>query len=493
MLAIRNLPRFKAISCGRSHACGISDDGHIYEWHSWCRVAKFLSVPWESHSGGEERVAQICASWDFSALLSSDGVIYFWREPTILEIAQALDSQFDGLPEDRTMDTVYDLDSKDRILRCPDLPGTEHDEDKIIKIACGEEFILCLTTAGKLYKLNISRVPVTERAGQQRILRQLQDHDEELSYREGIAQAFRTKERKWEYLPMFCEPDKLREGLAEALPLSNSSDPVHPKITHISAQYRTFVAYSVESTSEHQQIAKKNSFVFFGKKETTEQDKPEILPNLQNRGVIQVTLGDYHYAALLSNGQVLTWGSYSEGALGLGTSTNPHRKLCAKDGTEEPPQDSGEERYELGTQVPTAVQSFTGTEAYLAARGGAADGPARQESGQAARRYVFSVTAAGWHTGCLAFSLEDEEDEDYGLAVLAKHHHHQHVSPAAQDRQGAGAPSWYNMPLFNSRFPPFRFGLPASFLQGGARLTRQASRDHPQQDHDQHPPSPPQE
>jgi SCF-associated factor 1 len=121
-------------------------------------------------------------------------------------------------------------------------------------------------------------------------LRQLQEHDEELDYRESISQAFRTNERKWEYLPMFCEPDKLRDGLANALTSQDLSNAVQPTITHISAQYRTFVAYSVESPSENQPINKNNSFVFFGKKETTEYSKPEILPNLQNRGVIQLSV-----------------------------------------------------------------------------------------------------------------------------------------------------------------------------------------------------------
>ncbi|PLW08839.1 hypothetical protein PCANC_16604 [Puccinia coronata f. sp. avenae] len=493
MLEVKNLPKFRAISCGRSHACGISDEGEIYEWHSWSRVAKFLSAPWETHSGGTDQdVAQICASWDFSALLSSDGVVYFWREPTVLEVAQALDAQFNGFPEDRTLETVYELDSKDRVLRCPDLPGNEHDGDKIIKIACGEEFIICLTTMGKIYKLDVSRIPATERAAPQRVLPQLQNHDEALLYRESISQAFRTQERQWEYLPMFCEAEKLREGLAEALPSQSTSDTVQPKISHISAQYRTFVAYSVESTSENREIAKKNSFVFFGKKGTTQHDKPEILPSLQNRGVIQVTLGDYHYAALLSNGQVLTWGSYSEGALGLGTSSNPHRKLCPNDsaGDSDSSQDPVDERYELGTQLPAVVPSFSGTDHHLADRVEPVGEPSSQKSIKAARRYVFSVTAAGWHTGCLAFSLEDEKDEDYGLAVLAKNVEYKQVSPAARSdsAQGDSQTSWYGIPFLNrSRFPGFRIGFAGRFMRGGARgglLNREEFRNRrPEDEH----------
>ncbi|KAH9462243.1 hypothetical protein MJO28_002971 [Puccinia striiformis f. sp. tritici] len=478
MLQIRNLPKFKAISAGRSHACGISDEGKIYEWHSWSRVAKFISAPWEHQIGSEidsdQEVTQICASWDFSALLSADGTVYFWREPTVLEIAQALDSQFNGANEDLTVDTVYDLDCKDRILRCPDLPEVGEEKDQITKIACGEEFIICLTTTGKIYKLDISRIPDTEQAGRERILRQLQDHNEELRYRESLTQAFRTRDRRWEYLPKFSEPDQLREALSEALPSSSSNTVhIHPKITHISAQYRTFVAYSVDqNASPDQEISKKNSFVFFGKKHTTEIDGPEILPTLQNRGVIQVTLGDYHYAALLSNGQILSWGSYSEGALGLGNSSNPHRKLHPNEPStiiESGEDRAEEERYEQGTQIPTPVQTFTGTDHYLADR--------VQDTSKVARRYVFSVTAAGWHTGCLAFSLEDHEDHDYGLSVLVKNLESKQVPPIPTST-GSGSEatqnrsSWLDSPLFNR----IRIGFPGRFLQGGQA---HPSRPHP--------------
>ncbi|EFP89949.2 hypothetical protein PGT21_029847 [Puccinia graminis f. sp. tritici] len=498
MLEIKNLPKFKAISCGRSHACGISDEGGIYEWHSWNRVAKLTTVPWETHAGVTEEVAQICASWNFTALLSSDGVIYFWKEPTILEVAQALDSQFNGLPEHDTMETVYDLDSKDRIIRCPDLPGNDHDKDQITKIACGEDFIICLTTTGKIYKLDLSRIADTQRTAPQRVLRQLQQHDEELDYRESIAQAFRTNEREWEYLPMFCEPDKLRDGLANALTLQDSSNAAQPTITHISAQYRTFVAYSVESPSENEPIIKNNSFVFFGGKETTENSKPEILPNLQNRGVIQVTLGDYHYAALLSNGQILTWGSYSGGALGLGNSSNPHRQLCHDDSAAESPGDPVKERYELGTETPTVVQSFSGTTHHLADRIGTGDSSSSQKPRKVARRYVFSVTAAGWHTGCLAFSLDDEDDEDYGLAVLEKDVEFKQASRAAgsssrQDQQDGGRTSWYGLPFINrTRFPSFRIGFAGRFMQGGARgglLNHQGFRDQRERAEQDPPPT----
>lgn len=472
MLRIRNLPQFKAISCGRSHAAGISDDGHIYEWHSWNRVAKLVSAPWEPSPGKRQRVLQICAGWDFSALLSSDGVVYFWREPTVLEVAQALDSQFDNLPQESSTGTVYDFDCSDRVIRCPDLPESEPNQpqfkDSIVKIACGEEFIICLTMNRKIYKLDISQITAPERNGPPRVLRQLQHHDDEMLFRLSIAKAFRDKERKWEYLPYFCEAAKLQEGLVNALPSVDLSDAAQLKITHISAQYRTFVAYSVENPSENQPASKKNSFVFFGMKTTGKDDKPEILPQLQRRGVIQVALGDYHYVALLSNGQVLTWGSYSQGALGLGRSLHPHRRLLMIGASDEPKtEDPDRCEYENGIEEPTAVQSFTGTEHYLAERVVAGNTSWNQTPIKVPPRYVFLVTAAGWHTGCLAFSLEDDEDLDYGLEVL-EHQVRRKTgsgSDSEQDDEEEPPPLMFARPIFSA----FRIGFAGRFMRGGAR------------------------
>jgi SCF-associated factor 1 len=54
---------------------------------------------------------------------------------------------------------------------------------------------------------------------------------------------------------------------------------------------------------------------------TNDESQPKIIPELQNRSVISIVLGDYHHGALTADGQLLTWGKYSHGALGLGVPT----------------------------------------------------------------------------------------------------------------------------------------------------------------------------
>lgn len=70
----------------------------------------------------------------------------------------------------------------------------------------------------------------------------------------------------------------------------------------ISAHYETFVAYSTGSSS----------VVLMGNRESTGESQPTILPELQNKGVISVVLGDYHFGALTATGKLYTWGVYTK-------------------------------------------------------------------------------------------------------------------------------------------------------------------------------------
>jgi len=145
----------------------------------------------------------------------------------------------------------------------------------------------------------------------------------------------------------------------------------------ISAQFQTFVAYSPGSSS----------VVLLGSHDTNADSTPSILPALQNKDVISVVLGDYHYGALTSTGKLLTWGRYSRGALGLGDpgvippgqpggyATEQQRIAAATNGGPYPPDVS----------EPAEV-SFV---------------PARREN-----MFCFAVTAAGWHMGALVMDLQ---------------------------------------------------------------------------------------
>lgn len=126
-----------------------------------------------------------------------------------------------------------------------------------------------------------------------------------------------------------------------------------------------------------------------GSHETEPITEPRVLPGLQNRNVISVVLGDYHFGALTSTGKLLTWGQYSCGALGLGDPTtidpgqpggyrtDQHRQLALQRGGPFPPT----------VTEPTEVRFDHGEK-------------------RRKKRFCFAATSAGWHMGALVIDLE---------------------------------------------------------------------------------------
>lgn len=163
---------------------------------------------------------------------------------------------------------------------------------------------------------------------------------------------------------------------------------------------------------------------------------------------LRVSLGDYHFLALLANGQLLSWGSYSAGALGLGHPRRPHRRLIP-DSTSSV-QQVADPHHETAT--PTVLQSFSGTDGRWEIEG---DGVVMS------RRYVFAVTAAGWHSGCLAFGLDEDEDHDVGVDVLTS------VDEVNGEGSTMGEAREVRHPVLNpnGRFR-FRIGYPGRFMGG---------------------------
>ena len=132
--------------------------------------------------------------------------------------------------------------------------------------------------------------------------------------------------------------------------------------------------------------------VLKGEVETNPETLPIVIPELQNRSVISVVLGDYHFGALTSSGKLLTWGSYSKGALGLGDPC----KLPAGS----PGGFAEEERrvraQSLGHGIPpnVTVPSEVRFDHGLKAEGRVA-------------RYCFAAAASRWNTVALVIDLAD--------------------------------------------------------------------------------------
>lgn len=99
--------------------------------------------------------------------------------------------------------------------------------------------------------------------------------------------------------------------------------------------------------------------------------------------MISVVIGDYHNAALTAEGRLFTWGSYSNGALGLG---DPDR---------------------LPPGAPGGFASLQSHQTSLLPPDVVRPAEVRfDHEGRVNKSFCFAVTAAGWHTGALVIDLE---------------------------------------------------------------------------------------
>lgn len=229
-----------------------------------------------------------------------------------------------------------------RLPSLPPLPALEETdaeprgEIKLVKIAGFDGHIVGLTNKGHVVKFK------------------------------GLDNEQTAAQGRWIYLPKFSEAHALREHSIFSDPESDLKAPESLRITHISANFLTFVAYS-------------NSTVLMGDTDTTEESEPRLIPALQGKNVISIVLGDYHSAALTADGKLYTWGSFSAGALGLG----------------EPEAIFGRSSFasfnieERSVDVPTEVRFDHGIKG-------------RKD------RFCLAVAAAGWHTGALVIDLEPD-------------------------------------------------------------------------------------
>ncbi|KAH8093827.1 RCC1/BLIP-II [Cristinia sonorae] len=381
-----NLPvGLRSISCGRLHASALDANSNIWTFTSWGRPFRIQSPLLDKASPSHTPV-QVESGWAFTALLMESGdVLVYW--PCSGEMQEKIGERFrvfDGIegskaiPSDEEPNVIpcyiWTLEGVDPVRlppiphQLPDLLATglseeeNRKETRLVKIAGMDNNLIGLTNKGHVLRFN-------KLSGENKYL-----------------------QGSWEYLPYFSDVAKM----AELDIFSSESEnplpvPQTMHITHISAHFKTFVAYSAGS----------QSVVLMGTFETEDEDvrpshreplKPIIHRKLQYQSVISVVLGDYHFGALTGTGKLFTWGAYSKGALGLG---NP---------ADIPAGEAG------GFATDQQRRAALGRTGRLIATPPGVTEPAevRFDHGEKRRRnkYCFAVTAAGWHMGALVIDLD---------------------------------------------------------------------------------------
>ncbi|CAK9785467.1 RCC1/BLIP-II protein [Cutaneotrichosporon oleaginosum] len=329
-----------SIALGRSHLLVLDADNLVWEMRAWGRAfqhtARALTAPTASGAGAPGRaphIAQIAAGWEMSALLTAAGDVYVWfpfrddyKPATTPEEQMDGPVCIDGVNSAREFKwgTVSGdiVQATDPIPPRPEVSSSlteEHDglwskdyderglaeAHRVIKIACGRDFVVALRKNGEVWAARTS---------------------------DGTVGA-------WEYMQHFSLPT----------------------ISHISAQFTTFAAYSTPSDGAAGKVLLQR--LESVSRNCGREVRPMEVPGLANLPVVQVAAGDWHWAALTSKGEMYTWGQNGQGQLGDG-SVNPREE-------------------------PTRVKFPPG------------------EDGREA--FAFSITAAGMQTGALVLGYKPKK------------------------------------------------------------------------------------
>ncbi|KAK0501399.1 regulator of chromosome condensation 1/beta-lactamase-inhibitor protein II [Armillaria luteobubalina] len=361
----------RSISCGRFHAASMDSQGYVWNFINWGRPFRLTSTRLKA---SDCHLIQVECGWNFSSALTNTGDIFVWwpfsgsMERLIEERNSAMNDAGDKkglISSDGAIACVpWDLDMDPVALPAlPPLPvlNTSPDNNtdepiRVIQIASYDGHMIALTTKGHVLKFGSLENETTVTSG------------------------------RWEYLPRYSEVKRVRQHETFSSAGGSVEPPVTMKITHISAHFMRFIAYSTGSSS----------IVLMGDIDTTPDSEPQIIPALQNESVISVVLGDYHQAAVTAAGKLSSWGAYSNGALGLGDpcqlepgcpgafQTENERLMALDRGRGTP----------AAVQVPTEVRFDHNRK-------------------KPKDRFCLSAAASGWHSGALVIDLEENaEDAD---------------------------------------------------------------------------------
>ncbi|ORE09933.1 RCC1/BLIP-II protein [Rhizopus microsporus var. microsporus] len=207
------------------------------------------------------KVVQVTANWSYSSVLTEDGTIFIVPHPLYVS---RMDIQNDFEPI--LAPTVVSMGvPSSAILQDP--------KDQVIQICGLDNYTMALTKYGRVLKLATKNDMAFATSPEQFVtfLTHFSASEREVSDRRGQVKRF------------------------------------------ITGSFESFAVYTDDDR------------VLLGSIHSTQDSEPRRLPGLDHKQVCKVSFGDYHYGALTSKGEIMTWGNYSSGALGHGANNQDLR------------------------------------------------------------------------------------------------------------------------------------------------------------------------
>ncbi|KAI8596691.1 regulator of chromosome condensation 1/beta-lactamase-inhibitor protein II [Dissophora ornata] len=312
---------------GRQVVLAKDANGQVWQW---CRENKTVEVTFAAPN--DHPIDQISAGWDICAALTRSGRLFAWRPP------QSADGRYQ-----HRIHVEHSV-----CLREQGYAGYEAsvlDGDKFVQIAAGSDYVVAVTSLEKVY----------------------------IFRREDSPHYFNPNALPHRQIPSPSQHPVLHshfgssEKFNDLLP-SSSSRP-------------TFVSASYERFALHHSSGK----VILGKEDVQKETCPIVIERFHSN-VSQVAFGDHHQGLLTEDGQLRTWGSFCDGALGQGDLRN-------------------------GCAIPNVIE-----------------GPLKN-------KIVIAVEMAGWQSACLAIDMSDEKaapynNSHYGLSPYSVRAH-----PLGKDKE----------------------------------------------------------
>ncbi|KZF26955.1 hypothetical protein L228DRAFT_243509 [Xylona heveae TC161] len=274
-------------SSGRSHVLGLSDSGRIWFWHKQLTPAlniEFLHVDTVKYGGASGvdddargTVQRVVAGWDrSSAYVKGTGIVVWDTDPYEQQEEDTLLVDADTVPQSgylRPRGNTREPDDATEIL------GSTVGE--VIKHIILEGYTVFLTDLGKVF-------------------------------------AAKTETREKLLLGVVELSGFVDQSCPDAVDRNNTND----KVSDIQGSFRSFAAFKMNGgiLLGDRRLLDAYWDSKFGDGTTTELPEPRSPHALQNKGIISLAFGDYHYHALHANGQISSYGNepQSSGALGLG-------------------------------------------------------------------------------------------------------------------------------------------------------------------------------
>ncbi|KAF9954028.1 hypothetical protein BGZ72_004974 [Mortierella alpina] len=380
---------------GRQVVLAKDADGQVWQW---CRENKAVEVTFslseaiQPSSGTinttttttnhdrttEDPVIQLAAGWEICAALTRSGRIFAWRPP------QSADARYQ-----------YRIHVEHSVcLKGQGMRGYEAavlDRDAFVQMAAGSDYVVAVTSLERVYIFRTLDSPHDRqvRTGSSFPLAFLQDQEEQQQQQrenrimvetigEGSLQE-RVVEMRGRILgaglplPIFSEAlthtitesyeenDQRERRRRHCRQQSSTSsftgqwkNDTTGRTSGSSSSHPTTVSANFERFAIHHSSGK----VLLGRHDVQADSRPIIMERLVSNAC-QVEFGDHHQGLLTEDGQLRTWGSFCDGALGHGDL----RSACA---------------------VPTVVE-----------------GPLKN-------KFVIRIGMAGWHSACLAIDMSEE-------------------------------------------------------------------------------------